>query len=173
MGVIINIFKLPELRKRVCVHACDAGRVPLRRVRGGAQGSTATVMDSIVRQGVGRPARLPQHVQRRRAQQSERVRTGHYAVHQREHHHAADDGGHSRASRRSAKRGRAGGGRSISIAATGPCSSSVIQGWFMATWLESQNTPGASSWCWIPGFGFKIMTILTLDGRDLLHHVAG
>ena len=38
---------------------------------------------------------------------------------------------------------------------------SVIQGWFMATWLESQNTPGQAL-VLEPGFGFKIMTILTL-----------
>jgi len=37
----------------------------------------------------------------------------------------------------------------------------VIQGWFMATWLESQNTPGQAL-VLEPGFGFKIMTILTL-----------
>jgi preprotein translocase subunit SecY len=37
----------------------------------------------------------------------------------------------------------------------------VIQGWFMATWLESQNTPGQAL-VLDPGFGFKIMTILTL-----------
>ncbi len=37
----------------------------------------------------------------------------------------------------------------------------VIQGWFMATWLESQNGPGTTL-VLETGLGFKLMTILTL-----------
>jgi preprotein translocase subunit SecY len=159
MGVIINIFKLPELRKRVLFTLAMLA-VYRFGVFVAVPGVDRTVMDNIVRQGAGGllgylnmfsggalsnlsvfalgimpyiSASIIMQLMTAVIPSFEQL----------------------------SKEGESGRRKINQYSRYGTVVLSVIQGWFMATWLESQNTPGQAL-VLDPGFGFKIMTILTL-----------
>jgi preprotein translocase subunit SecY len=159
MGVIINIFKLPELRKRVLFTLAMLG-VYRFGVFVACPGVDRTVMDSIVRQGAGgllgylnmfsggalsnlsvfALGIMPYISASIIMQLMTAVIPSFEAL---------------------SKEGESGRRKINQYSRYGTVFLSVIQGWFMATWLESQNTPGQAL-VLDPGFSFKIMTILTL-----------
>jgi len=159
MGVIINIFKLPELRKRVLFTLAMLA-VYRFGVFVACPGVDRTVMDSIVRQGAngllgylnmfsgGALSNLsvfalgimPYISASIIMQLMTAVIPSFEAL---------------------SKEGESGRRKINQYSRYGTVFLAVIQGWFMATWLESQNTPGQAL-VLEPGFGFKLMTILTL-----------
>ena len=159
MGVIINIFKLPELRKRVLFTLAMLA-VYRFGVFVAVPGVDRTVMDSIMRQGSGgllgylnmfsggalsnlsvfALGIMPYISASIIMQLMTAVIPSFEAL---------------------SKEGESGRRKINQYSRYGTVFLAVIQGWFMATWLESQNTPGAAL-VLDPGFGFKIMTILTL-----------
>jgi preprotein translocase subunit SecY len=159
MGVIINIFKLPELRKRVLFTLAMLA-VYRFGVFVACPGVDRTVMDSIVRQGAGgllgylnmfsggalsnlsvfALGIMPYISASIIMQLMTAVIPSFEAM---------------------SKEGETGRRKINQYSRYGTVVLAVIQGWFMATWLESQNTPGQAL-VLDPGFGFKIMTILTL-----------
>jgi len=159
MGVIINIFKLPELRKRVLFTLAMLA-VYRFGVFVACPGVDRTVMDSIVRQGAGgllgylnmfsggalsnlsvfALGIMPYISASIIMQLMTAVIPSFEAL---------------------SKEGESGRRKINQYSRYGTVFLAVIQGWFMATWLESQNTPGQAL-VLEPGFGFKIMTILTL-----------
>ena len=159
MGVIINIFKLPELRKRVLFTLAMLA-VYRFGVFVACPGVDRTVMDSIVRQGAGgllgylnmfsggalsnlsvfALGIMPYISASIIMQLMTAVIPSFEAL---------------------SKEGETGRRKINQYSRYGTVVLAVIQGWFMATWLESQNTPGQAL-VLDPGFGFKIMTILTL-----------
>jgi preprotein translocase subunit SecY len=159
MGVIINIFKLPELRKRVLFMLAMLA-VYRFGVFVACPGVDRTVMDSIVRQGAGgllgylnmfsggalsnlsvfALGIMPYISASIIMQLMTAVIPSFEAM---------------------SKEGETGRRKINQYSRYGTVVLAVIQGWFMATWFESQNTPGQAL-VLDPGFGFKIMTILTL-----------
>ncbi len=159
MGVIINIFKLPELRKRVLFTLAMLA-VYRFGVFVACPGVDRTVMDSIVRQGAGgllgylnmfsggalsnlsvfALGIMPYISASIIMQLMTAVIPSFEAL---------------------SKEGESGRRKINQYSRYGTVFLAVIQGWFMATWLESQNTPGQALVLEV-GFGFKIMTILTL-----------
>jgi len=159
MGVIINIFKLPELRKRVLFTLAMLA-VYRFGVFVACPGVDRTVMDSIVRQGAngllgylnmfsgGALSNLsvfalgimPYISASIIMQLMTAVIPSFEAL---------------------SKEGESGRRKINQYSRYGTVFLAVIQGWFMATWLESQNTPGQAL-VLEPGLGFKLMTILTL-----------
>jgi len=159
MGVIINIFKLPELRKRVLFTLAMLA-VYRFGVFVACPGVDRTVMDSIVRQGAGgllgylnmfsggalsnlsvfALGIMPYISASIIMQLMTAVIPTFEAM---------------------SKEGETGRRKINQYSRYGTVVLAVIQGWFMATWLESQNTPGQAL-VLDPGFAFKIMTILTL-----------
>ncbi len=159
MGVIINIFKLPELRKRVLFTLAMLA-VYRFGVFVACPGVDRTVMDNIVRQGAGgllgylnmfsggalsnlsvfALGIMPYISASIIMQLMTAVIPSFEAL---------------------SKEGESGRRKINQYSRYGTVFLAVIQGWFMATWLESQNTPGQAL-VLDPGFGFKIMTILTL-----------
>jgi preprotein translocase subunit SecY len=159
MGVIINIFKLPELRKRVLFTLAMLA-VYRFGVFVAVPGVDRTVMDSIMRQGSGgllgylnmfsggalsnlsvfALGIMPYISASIIMQLMTAVIPSFEAL---------------------SKEGESGRRKINQYSRYGTVFLAVIQGWFMATWLESQNTPGAQLVLEV-GLGFKIMTILTL-----------
>jgi preprotein translocase subunit SecY len=159
MGVIINIFKLPELRKRVLFTLAMLA-VYRFGVFVAVPGVDRTVMDSIMRQGSGgllgylnmfsggalsnlsvfALGIMPYISASIIMQLMTAVIPSFEAL---------------------SKEGESGRRKINQYSRYGTVFLAVIQGWFMATWLESQNTPGAQL-VLDTGLGFKIMTILTL-----------
>ncbi len=159
MGVIINIFKLPELRKRVLFTLAMLAVYRLG-VFVACPGVDRTVMDSIVRQGAGgllgylnmfsggalsnlsvfALGIMPYISASIIMQLMTAVIPSFEAL---------------------SKEGESGRRKINQYSRYGTVFLAVIQGWFMATWLESQNTPGQAL-VLDPSIGFKIMTILTL-----------
>ena len=159
MGVIINIFKLPELRKRVLFTLAMLAVYRLG-VFVACPGVDRTVMDSIVRQGAGgllgylnmfsggalsnlsvfALGIMPYISASIIMQLMTAVIPSFEAL---------------------SKEGESGRRKINQYSRYGTVFLAVIQGWFMATWLESQNTPGQAL-VLDPSIGFKLMTILTL-----------
>ena len=159
MGVIINIFKLPELRKRVLFTLAMLA-VYRFGVFVACPGVDRTVMDSIVRQGAGgllgylnmfsggalsnlsvfALGIMPYISASIIMQLMTAVIPSFEAL---------------------SKEGESGRRKINQYSRYGTVFLAVIQGWFMATWLESQNTPGQAL-VLDPSIGFKLMTILTL-----------
>jgi preprotein translocase subunit SecY len=159
MGVIINIFKLPELRKRVLFTLAMLA-VYRFGVFVACPGVDRTVMANLVRQGAGgllgylnmfsggalnnlsvfALGIMPYISASIIMQLMTAVIPSFEAL---------------------SKEGESGRRKINQYSRYGTVFLSIIQGWFMASWLESQNTPGQAL-VLDPGFSFKIMTILTL-----------
>ncbi len=159
MGVIINIFKLPELRKRVLFTLAMLA-VYRFGVFVAVPGVDRTVMDSIMRQGAGgllgylnmfsggalsnlsvfALGIMPYISASIIMQLMTAVIPSFEAL---------------------SKEGESGRRKINQYSRYGTVFLAVIQGWFMATWLESQNGPGTTL-VLETGLGFKLMTILTL-----------
>jgi preprotein translocase subunit SecY len=159
MGVIINIFKLPELRKRVLFTLAMLA-VYRFGVFVAVPGVDRTVMDSIMRQGSGG---LLGYLNMFRGGALSNLSV--FALGIMPYISASIIMQLMTAVIPSfealSKEGESGRRKINQYSRYGTVFLAVIQGWFMATWLESQNTPGAQL-VLDTGLGFKIMTILTL-----------
>jgi preprotein translocase subunit SecY len=164
MGVIINIFKLPELRKRVLFTLAMLA-VYRFGVFVACPGVDRTVMDSIVRQGAGgllgylnmfsggalsnlsvfALGIMPYISASIIMQLMTAVIPSFEAL---------------------SKEGETGRRKINQYSRYGTVGLAFVQGYFMASWLESQNTQGQTLVI-DPGMGFEIMTVLTLTGGTI------
>ena len=160
----------PELRQHLQrAGPAQAGpvHVPAARVyRLGAHIPTPGVdppaISAFFKASAGLDLRLPRHLLGRRAAAALRVRARDHAVHLELDHPAAADGRRGPTSRSSPRKARWAGRRSPSTRATARCCSPSSRRRGIALWLEKQSAPGGAPLVPHPGWGFRLMTMLTL-----------
>ena len=101
-----NIFRVPDLRKRLLFTLATAGGVPSRRARPHARHQHRAV-DGVLQFRGGLAVQLLRHVCRRQYPPPDGFRPGHHAVHHGVHHSAVAHRGRPHP-RKTAERGRTG-----------------------------------------------------------------
>ncbi len=157
LEAVANVFKVPDLRKRLlftlallAVYRLGA-RIPI-------PGIDANRFADFVQSEPGRLPGLLRPVQRRAVPPADHLRAGHHALHHRVHHPAVVDGGGAHA--REAPEGRR--DRAAQDHSVDPLSDGRPGASCRASASPSACESSTQGFVTNPGFGFTVLTILTL-----------